>query len=105
MHYTLAYILDMAVGAACLILAIMAVRILVDSDRPRLRWVKISFSILAIAAALAGITTGLDASGRTGLFVRPSVVRHVAACLRWFTLGLFLPLALSGQWSVKEPPR
>jgi len=103
MHYTPSYMLDMAVGAICLVLALMAVRTLVDSDRSRLRWAKTCLCILAVAAALAGITTGLDASRRTGLFVRPAVVRHVATCLRWFTLGLFIPLALSGQWSAKKP--
>jgi hypothetical protein len=105
MRYTLSYMLDMAVGATCLVMALMAVRALVDSDRPRLSWAKTCLWILAVAAALAGITTGLDASGRTGLLVRPAVVRHVAACLRWFTIGLFLPLAFSGQWSAKKPPQ
>ena len=105
MRNTLSYMLDMAVGAICLVLALMAVRAVVDSEQPRLRWARICLCILAVVAALAGITTGLDASGRAGLFVRPALLRHVATCLRWFTMGLFLPLAFSGQWSAKKPPQ
>ena len=91
------------IGAVCLVIALMSQRALFDQDRPRLAWAKKCLIVLVVAAAGAGVTVGLEVSGRAGLYVRPAAVHQAAAFCRGLTIGLFLALMLSGQWTGKKP--
>jgi hypothetical protein len=93
----------MTVGAACLVLALITVRVVLDKERLRPRWATVCLITLAVVAAIAGVLTGFAVSGRDVAFLRPGRVYYLAGCFRWFTMGLFLPLAFSGQWSGNKP--
>ena len=96
-------ILRLAVGVACLGLGMMAVRALLDSSRPRLPWARTCLFILAIAALVAAAITGVEISGRGARYFRPGA--HPADFWKGMTIGLFVALCFSGQWSAKAPPK
>ncbi len=99
------YTFGMLIAVICLVLGIISVRILLDGDHGRPRWAKTCIGLLAASAFIAAILTGLVVSGRAGLFMRPAVARGMATFFRGLTIGLFVVLAFSRQWSMKEPPK
>ena len=101
----MSYTFGMLIAVVCLILGIKSVRILLDRDHPRPRWAKVCIGLLAASAFIAAILTGLVVSGRAGLHMRPAMARGMAAFFRGLTIGLFVVLSFSRQWSMKEPPK
>jgi hypothetical protein len=95
----------LVIGAVCMVLALMSIRAFFDRDCSRPRWARQCLVVLAIAAAMAGIMTGLEVSERGGFYIRPSAARHAAGFCRGLTIGLLLALSLSGQWLGKKPPQ
>lgn len=96
--------LGLVIGAGLVLISIIAVRAVIDRERPRLVWAKRCLVLLAIAAALAGVMTGFEVSGRGTGYFRPAQARHTGASLRGITVGLFAALWLSGQMRAKDPP-
>ncbi len=99
------YMIDMAVGASCLVLALMTVSLLLDKNRSRPRWATVCLITLAVVGLIAGVMTGFAAAGRPVPYLRPGRVYYLAGCFRWFMVGLFLPLASSGHWSGSKPSK
>jgi uncharacterized membrane protein len=99
------YTFGMLIGVICLVLGIMSVRILLDRDHPRPQWAKACIGLLAVSAFIAAILTGLVVSGRAGLYMRPEGARGMATFFRALTIGLFVVLSSSRQWSLKGPPK
>jgi hypothetical protein len=95
----------MLIAVICLVLGVMSVRILLDKERTRPRWAKACIALLTASAFIAAILTGLVVSSRAGLYMKPAVARAMATFFRGLTIGLFVVLSLSGQWSLKERPK
>jgi len=99
------YTFGMLIGVICLVLGIMSVRILLDREHPRPRWAKACIGLLALSGFVAAILTGLVVSGQAGLYMRPEGARGMATFFRGLTIGLFVVLSCSHQWSLKGPPK
>ena len=99
------YTFGMLIATICLILGIMSIRILFDTEHPRPGWAKACIGLLVVAAFVAAILTGLVVSGRAGLYMKPALARAMATFFRGLTIGLFVVLSFSKQWSFKEPPQ
>src|SRR2546430_3984288 len=100
----MSYTFGMLMAVICLVLGIMSVRILLDKEHTRPRWAKACIALLAASALIAAILTGLVVSGRAGLYMKPAAARGMATFFRGLTIGLFVVLSFSRQWSLKEPP-
>jgi len=96
--------IELAGGAFCVVLALIAFRAAFDRASGRAAWAQKCLLILAVVAALAGIMQGLAVSGRGGLYVRPWRAAHMATSLRGISLGLLVALVLSGQFTARKPP-
>lgn len=94
--------LELGIGSVCLVVGIMSIRALLDSEHPRTQWAKVCLVVLVFAAMLAGLVTGLEASGRIAQYIRPGSTRPIGSFLRGLTVGLFFALYSSGQWSGKK---
>jgi hypothetical protein len=101
----MSYTFGMLIAVICLVLGIMSIRILFDRDHPRPGWAKTCIGLLAGAAFAAAILTALVVSGRAGLYMKPAVARGMATFFRGLTIGLFVVLSFSRQWSLKDPPK
>jgi hypothetical protein len=101
----MSYTFGMLIAVICLILGIMSVRILLDTEHQRPKWAKACIALLAASALIAATLTGLEVSGRAGLYMRPGLTRTMASFFRGLTIGLFVVLSFSRQWSLKEPPK
>ena len=95
----------MAVGAACLVVALITLRVLFDRDRTRPRWATLCLATLVVVAAAGGVMTGFAVNREPVGFLSAGRVYYLAGCLRWFAMGLLLPLAFSGQWSGNKPEK
>jgi len=95
----------MLIGVICLVLGIISIRILLDTEHRRPAWARTCIGLLAAAAFIAAILTGLVVSGRAGLYMKPALARGMATFFRGLTIGLFLALSFSRQWSFKDPPK
>ena len=96
-------ILRLAVGVACLVMGLMAVCALLDGSRVRLAWARTCLLVLAVAAILAAVITGMEVSGWGARYFRPGA--HPADFWKGMTIGLFVALCFSGQWSGKAPAK
>jgi hypothetical protein len=99
------YTFGMVIAVVCLILGIMSIRILFDAEHRRPAWARTCIGLLAVAGFIAAVLTGLVVSGRATLYMEPGLARGMATFFRGLTIGLFLVLSFSHQWSFKDPPK